>query len=154
VDSLRLGVTGWSYGGYMTMWTVTQTTRFRAAVSGAGIANWLSYTGQNGISEWMVPYFGATAYEDPAVYARSAPITFIDRVRTPTLIVVGERDVECPAPQSYEFWRGLQHAGVTAQLIVYPDEGHGFTQPGHQRDVVDRTIRWFDHYLKASPPGA
>jgi dipeptidyl aminopeptidase/acylaminoacyl peptidase len=154
VDSLRLGITGWSYGGYMTMWAVTQTTRFRAAVSGAGLSNWLSYTGENGISEWMVPYFGATAYEDPAVYARSAPITFIDRVRTPTLLVVGERDVECPAPQSYEFWRGLQHAGATTQLVVYPDEGHGFTQPAHQRDVVDRTIRWFDRYLKAAPPAS
>jgi dipeptidyl aminopeptidase/acylaminoacyl peptidase len=150
VDSLRLGITGWSYGGFMTMWAVTQTRRFRAAVSGAGLSDWLSYTGENGISEWMVPYFGATAYEDPAVYAKSSPIDFIARAHTPMLLVVGERDVECPAPQSYEYWRGLEHVGVTSQLVVYPDEGHGFQNPNHQRDVVDRSIRWFDTYLKHS----
>jgi dipeptidyl aminopeptidase/acylaminoacyl peptidase len=147
VDSARLGITGWSYGGFMTMWAVTQTHRFRAAVSGAGLSDWLSYTGENGISEWMVPYFGATAYEDPAVYAKSSPINFIDQAKTPTLIVVGERDVECPAPQSFEFWRGLQHAGVRTELIVYPDEGHGFTNPAHERDANDRSLHWFDTYL-------
>ena len=77
VDENRLGITGWSYGGYMTMWAVTQTDRFRAAVAGAGIANWQSYYGQNGIDQWMIPFFGASVYDDPAVYARSSPITFI-----------------------------------------------------------------------------
>jgi dipeptidyl aminopeptidase/acylaminoacyl peptidase len=148
VDSTRMGLTGWSYGGYMTMWTVTQTGRFRAAVAGAGISDWLSYTGENGIAEWMLPYFGATAYDDPAVYAKSSPIDFIRRAHTPTLVVVGERDVECPAPQSYEFWRGLVRNGVTSQLIVYPDEGHGIRDPAHTRDLQERTMRWFDQYLK------
>jgi dipeptidyl aminopeptidase/acylaminoacyl peptidase len=148
VDGNRLGIKGWSYGGFMTMWTVTQTRRFRAAVAGAGIANWLSYTGENGISEWMVPFFGATAYENKAVYAQSSPINFIANARTPTLIVVGERDAECPAPQSFEFWRGLQHVGVKTQLIVYPDEGHSFQNPAHKRDLLQRTVRWFDTYLK------
>ncbi len=148
VDANRLGVTGWSYGGFMTMWTVTQTTRFKAAVAGAGISNWLSYTGENQISEWMVPFFGATAYEDPAVYARSSPINFITHAKTPTLIVVGERDAECPAPQSFEFWRGLQHVGVKTQLVVYPDEGHHFANPVHQRDMLDRSVAWFNQYLK------
>jgi dipeptidyl aminopeptidase/acylaminoacyl peptidase len=147
VDSLRVGITGWSYGGFMTMWAVTQTNRFRAAVAGAGLSNWQSYTGENGISEWMVPYFGATVYQDPAVYARSSPINFITRARTPTLIVVGERDVECPAPQSYEFWRGLQRAGAPTQLVVYANEGHGFENPAHQRDVNARTLQWFNRYL-------
>ena len=151
VDGNRLGIKGWSYGGFMTMWAVTQTNRFRAAVAGAGIANWLSYTGQNGISEWMVPFFGKTAYEDKAVYAQSSPINFISNARTPTLIVVGERDAECPAPQSFEFWRGLQHVGVKTQLVVYPDEGHQFENPAHKRDLLQRTVRWFDTYLK---PGA
>jgi dipeptidyl aminopeptidase/acylaminoacyl peptidase len=148
VDGKRLGIMGWSYGGFMTMWTVTQSQRFRAAVAGAGISNWLSYTGQNGISEWMVPFFGATAYEDPAVYARSSPINFISHARTPTLVVVGERDAECPAPQSFEFWRGLQHVGVQTQLVVYPDEGHHFANPEHQADVLNRSVAWFDQYLK------
>ena len=148
VDGNRLGIRGWSYGGFMTMWAVTQTNRFKAAVSGAGISNWLSYTGENGISEWMVPFFGATAYENKAVYDRSSPINYIDHARTPTLLVVGERDAECPAPQSFEFWRGLQHAGVATQLIVYPDEGHHFVTPAHVRDVRERTVRWMDTYLK------
>jgi dipeptidyl aminopeptidase/acylaminoacyl peptidase len=148
VDGNRLGIRGWSYGGFMTMWAVTQTNRFKAAVSGAGLSNWLSYTGENGISEWMVPFFGATAYENKAVYDKSSPINYIDRAKTPTLLVVGERDAECPAPQSFEFWRGLQHAGVTTQLVVYPDEGHHFVLPEHVIDVRQRTLRWMDTYLK------
>jgi dipeptidyl aminopeptidase/acylaminoacyl peptidase len=149
VDGNRMGIRGWSYGGFMTMWAVTQTNRFKAAVAGAGIANWLSYTGENGISEWMVPFFGATAYEDKAVYAKASPINYINNAKTPTLVVVGERDAECPSPQSFEFWRGLQHAGVATQLIVYPDEGHSFVQPDHVRDVQERTLRWMDTYLNA-----
>ena len=148
VDARRLGISGWSYGGFMTMWAVTQTRRFKAAVAGAGISNWLSYTGENGISEWMVPFFGATAYENKSVYARSSPINFISSARTPTLIVVGERDAECPSPQSFEFWRGLQHENVGTQLVVYPDEGHHFSDPAHQRDVLERSVAWFDRYLK------
>ncbi len=148
VDANRLGITGWSYGGFMTMWAITQTQRFHAAVAGAGLSNWLSYTGENGISEWMVPFFGATAYENPAVYARSSPIDFISHARTPTLIVVGERDAECPSPQSFEFWRGLQHEHVSTQLVVYPDEGHHFSNPVHQKDVLERSVAWFDRYLK------
>jgi len=150
VDGTRLGIRGWSYGGFMTMWAVTQSHRFKAAVAGAGIANWLSYTGENGISEWMVPFFGATAYDDKQVYEKSSPIYFIRNARTPTLVVVGERDTECPAPQSYEFWRGLQHVGVPTQLVVYPDEGHAFAQPAHIRDVRVRTVTWMDTYLKSA----
>src|SRR5438552_7282241 len=89
IDPNRLGVTGWSYGGYMTMWTVTQTTRFRAAVAGAGIANWQSYYGQNLIDQWMIPFFGASVYDDPAVYEKSSPIHFIKNVNNPTLVIVG-----------------------------------------------------------------
>jgi Dipeptidyl aminopeptidases/acylaminoacyl-peptidases len=108
IDPNRLGVMGWSYGGFMTMWTVTQTDRFRAAVAGAGIANWQSYYGQNLIGQWMIPFFGASVYDDPAVYEKSSPIRFIKNVKTPTLVIVGERDAECPASQSYEFWHALR----------------------------------------------
>jgi dipeptidyl aminopeptidase/acylaminoacyl peptidase len=149
-DNNRLGVTGWSYGGFMTMWTVTQTNRFHAAVAGAGIANWLSYYGQNSIDEWMIPYFGASVYDDPAVYAKSAPITYIKRVKTPTLVVVGERDGECPAPQSFEFWHALKTLGVPTRLVVYPDEGHSFRDPKNRLDVLRRTLAWFDGYLGPS----
>ncbi len=79
-------MTGWSYGGYMTMWTVTQTNRFRGAVAGAGIANWQSYYGQNLIDQWMIPFFGSSVYDDPAVYRKSSPIEYIKKVKTPTLV--------------------------------------------------------------------
>jgi len=148
IDRNRVGITGWSYGGYITMWAVTQTNRFRAAVAGAGISNWQSYYGENDIDEWMIPYFGASVYEDPAVYAKSAPITFIKNVKTPTLVLVGERDGECPAPQSREFWHALKTFGVETELVIYPGEGHVFNQPEHQKDAMERLIAWFDHYLK------
>lgn len=148
VDPQRVGLWGWSYGGYMTMFAVTQTQRFRAAVAGAGIANWQSYYGENDITQWMVPYFGASVYDDPAVYAKSAPITFIKNVKTPTLILVGERDGECPAPQSFEFWRALKTLGVETQLVVYPDEGHRFAKPEHKRDLARRLVGWFEARLK------
>ncbi|MDQ2900128.1 MAG: alpha/beta fold hydrolase, partial [Acidobacteriota bacterium] len=143
VDSKRIGVTGWSYGGYMTMWAVTQTQRFRAAVAGAGISNWQSYYGENLIDQWMIPYFGAAVYDDPAVYAKSSPITFIKNVKTPTLILVGDSDAECPAPQSYEFWHALKTEGVKTQFVIYPDEGHRFHAPKDIHDVMRRMIAWF-----------
>ena len=95
----------------------------------------------------MIPYFGASVYDDPAVYAKSSPITYIRNVHTPTLIVVGERDGECPAPQSYEFWHALKTLGVPTQLVVYAGEGHMFRDPGHKRDVTERALRWFEQYL-------
>ncbi|MDR3717295.1 MAG: S9 family peptidase [Bryobacteraceae bacterium] len=148
VDAQRIGLTGWSYGGFMTMFAVTQTSRFRAAVAGAGIANWQSYYGENSIDTWMIPYFGASVYDDPAVYAKMSAIEFIKQVKTPTLVVVGEGDGECPAPQSYEFWRALKRLGVKTEMVVYPDEGHVFHSPAHQKDVLLRMIGWFNENLK------
>jgi dipeptidyl aminopeptidase/acylaminoacyl peptidase len=150
IDPARLGLVGWSYGGYMTMWGVTQTTRFKAAVAGAGIANWQSYYGQNKIDTWMLPFFGASVYDDPAVYARSSPITFIKQVRTPTLVLHGDRDSEVPTPQGYEFWHALKALGVPTELVIYPDEGHAIAKPEHQHDIQKRLVAWFDKYLTPS----
>ena len=150
VDDNRLGLTGWSYGGYTTMFGVTQTQRFHAAVAAAGISNWQSYYGENLIDQWMQPFFGASVYDDPAVYAKSSPITFIKQVKTPTLVVVGQLDAECPTPQSFEFWHALRARGVPTSLVVYPDEGHIFINPEHQRDVLQRSLNWFAKYLPAS----
>jgi dipeptidyl aminopeptidase/acylaminoacyl peptidase len=147
VDPGRVGITGWSYGGFMTMFDVTQTGRFKAAVSGAGISDWLSYYGENSIDQWMIPYFGASVYDDPAVYAKSSAINFIKQVKTPTLVVVGDRDGECPAPQSYEFWHALRDQHVPTQLVIYPNEGHGFVDPAHRRDVMERAVEWFERYM-------
>jgi dipeptidyl aminopeptidase/acylaminoacyl peptidase len=148
IDSERVGLTGWSYGGFMTMFAVTQTNRFRAAVAGAGISNWQSYYGENSIDTWMLPYFGASVYDDPAVYAKMSAINFIKQVKTPTLVLVGERDGECPAPQSYEFYHALKTLGVKTEMVVYPNEGHSFHTPAHQKDVLLRMIAWFNENLK------
>jgi dipeptidyl aminopeptidase/acylaminoacyl peptidase len=148
IDPNRLGMTGWSYGGFMTMWTITQTDRFRAAVAGAGVANWQSYYGQNFIDQWMIPFFGASVYEDPAEYEKSSPIRFIKNVKTPTLVIAGESDAECPSAQSYEFWHALRTLGVPTQLIIYRGEGHFFVKPENQTDRLNQTVAWFDKYLK------
>ena len=150
IDKNREGLTGWSYGGFMTMFAVTQTTRFHAAVAGAGISNWKSYYGENSIDQWMIPFFGASVYDDPAVYAKSSAIEYIKKVKTPTLIVVGDRDGECPAPQSFEFWHALRAQGVKTQLVVYPNEGHAFRSPEHRRDVLERALNWFETQMPAN----
>lgn len=147
IDKDRVGIWGWSYGGYMTMWAVTQTQRFRAAVAGAGVANWQSYYGQNSIDQWMIPFFGASVYDDPHMYRRSSPIEFIRNVKTPTLVLVGDRDGEVPAPQSFEFWHALRTLGVKTKLIVYPNEGHRISDPEHRRDLARRLVNWFDENL-------
>ena len=150
IDRDRIGITGWSYGGFMSMWAVTQSDVFRAAVAGAGLSNWQSYYGENEIDQWMVPYFGASVYDDPAVYARSSPINFIKNVKTPTLMLVGERDGEVPPPQSFEFWHALKTLGVETKLVVYPEEGHQFHDPMHRRDANLRTLGWFNKYLQST----
>ena len=151
VDDKRIGIGGWSYGGYMTMWAVTQTHRFRAAFAGAGIANWQSYYGENGIDQWMIPYFGASVYDDPGVYAKSSPINFIKNVQTPTLVMVGDHDAECPSPQSYEFWHALKTLGVKTEFVLYPGEGHVFHDPQHIHDRFERVVEWFNQNMPASP---
>ncbi|MBD8900582.1 S9 family peptidase [Rhodanobacter sp. DHG33] len=150
VDDHRLGLSGWSYGGFMSMFAPTQTHRFRAAVAGAGLSDWQSYYGENRIDQWMIPYFGASLYDNPAAYAKSSAINYVKQVRTPTLIVVGDRDEECPAPQSFEYWHALRTLGVPAQLVVYPDEGHDFVDPRHMRDILQRSLDWFAKYLPVS----
>jgi dipeptidyl aminopeptidase/acylaminoacyl peptidase len=150
IDSRRVGIAGWSYGGYMTMWAVTQTHRFRAAFAGAGISNWQSYYGENSIDQWMIPYFGASVYDDPAVYAKSSPITYIKNVQTPTLLAVGDRDGECPPPQSYEFWHALRTFGIKTEFVLYPGEGHGFHKAEDMRDLYARILKWFQENMPSA----
>jgi dipeptidyl aminopeptidase/acylaminoacyl peptidase len=153
IDDARLGVYGHSYGGFMTMWTVTHSTRFKAAVAGAGISDWVAYYGQNGIDQWMVPFFGSTAYDDPSVYDRLSPIRYIKAARTPTFIYVGERDVECPPAQSLEFHHGMDAMGVPNTLVIYAGEGHGIREAANRADLKRRILGWFDQYLGAPSGG-
>ena len=149
VDDRRLGLFGHSYGGFMAMWTVTHSQRFHAVVAGAGIANWISYYGENGIDRWMIPFFGASVYDDPAIYRQLSPLETIKAAKTPTFIYVGERDVECPTPQSVEFWHALNAMGVKNKLLILEGEGHGIRKPEHVRQINDGALAWYDTYLAA-----
>jgi dipeptidyl aminopeptidase/acylaminoacyl peptidase len=153
IDDHRLGIGGWSYGGFMAMFAPTQTDRFRAAYAVAGIANWQSYYGQTGIDGWLPAFFGASVYDDPAIYARAAPITYIRQAHTPTLLLVGQLDIECPPPQTIEFWHALRALGVPTNAVVYAGEGHHFHDPAHVADLTRRILGWFGTYLRpASAP--
>jgi dipeptidyl aminopeptidase/acylaminoacyl peptidase len=147
IDAKWIGIRGHSYGGYMTMWAETQTTRFAAAVAGAGLSDWLSYYGLNDIDEWMIPFFGASVYDDPAVYQKSDPIRFVKNVKTPTLILVGDSDGEVPMPQSIEWYHALQTMKVPTEMVVYPNEGHLFNRPADARDYTLRTLEWFEEWF-------
>lgn len=149
VDDARLGMMGGSYGGFMSMWTNTQTNRFKAIVAGAGLSNWISYYGTNGIDQWMLPFFGKTLYEDYDAYKAPSAIYFMKTAKTPTFIYVGERDIEVPPTQSVEYWHALKDMGVPTSLVIYAEEGHGIRSPANAADLRKRTIGWFDKYLAA-----
>ena len=147
IDTKRIGIRGHSYGGYMTMWAETKTLRFAAAVAGAGLSDWQSYYGLNDIDEWMIPFFGASVYDDPTVYQKSDPIRFVKKVKTPTLILVGDRDGEVPMAQSIEWYHALETMRVPTQMVVYPNEGHVFHKPADARDYTLRMLQWFDQWF-------
>jgi len=147
VDNNRLGLLGWSYGGSIAMFSITQTHRFKAVVAGAGAADWLSYYGQNSIDKWMNSYFNVSPYDDPAPYSKLSAMTYIKQVKTPALVLVGEYDGECPPAQSLQFWHALKELKVPTQLVIYPDEGHDFQKSENTVDVTLRTIEWFNNYL-------
>ena len=148
IDDTRLAITGGSYGGFMTMFAITQTNRFRVGVAAAGISNWQSYYGENGIDGWLLPYFGAPVYDDSEVYARSSAVNYIRNAHTPTFAYVGEQDIECPASQTVEFWHAMKAIGVPTAIMIYPGEGHGLREPVHAEDALQRTLAWFDKYLR------
>jgi dipeptidyl aminopeptidase/acylaminoacyl peptidase len=154
-DPDKLGIGGWSYGGYMAEWAITQTTRFKAAVSGAGLSNLISeYGTEEGPSydEWFygLPY----EPEKVAGFLNSSPFVHLKNVRTPTLILQGEADTVDPVGQSMELYRGLKRYGVETELVLYPREPHGFHEEKHLVDRLKRILAWYDKYLKgdASAP--
>ena len=147
-DQDRLGIAGWSYGGFMTAWAVTQTDMFKAALMGAGISDWRSFHAKTSLSEWDVMYYGdADPWEADGPFQRFSPINYVKRVRTPTLIVHGEEDLDVPVEQGYMFHRALRDLGVETQLVVYPREPHGFQEKNHQLDLGRRISEWFARYL-------
>jgi len=149
IDDSRLGIMGGSYGGYMAMWAITQTHRFRAAVSHAGVSDWLSLEGEAPQAGSDQVNFGGSVYDDDTPYLRASPITHMRGVATPTLITVGERDLECPMPQSEEFYTALQALGVPAEFHVYPEEGHALRKAADRSDFRRRTVAWFQRWFSA-----
>ncbi len=152
-DPDKLAIGGWSYGGFMSEWAITQTTRFKAAVSGAGLSNLISeYGTEQGPSydEWFygVPY----EPEKVAGFLNSSPVENLKIAKTPTLILQGDADPTDPPGQSQELYRGLKHYGVETELVVYPREPQGFHEEKHLLDRLNRILAWYDKHLKEASP--
>jgi dipeptidyl aminopeptidase/acylaminoacyl peptidase len=152
IDDSRVGIMGGSYGGYMAMWAVTQTHRFRAAVSHAGISDWLSLEGEAPQAGSDEVNFGGSVYENTTPYLKASPIMYMHGVSTPTLLTVGERDLECPMPQSEEFYTALEALGVPVEFHVYPAEGHHLNKAENRADFRKRTVAWFQRWFEGAPP--
>jgi dipeptidyl aminopeptidase/acylaminoacyl peptidase len=146
-DPNRLAVMGWSYGGYMTNWVITQTTRFKAAAAGAGLSNLISMWGTNDIPSTLDDYFEGAWFEQPERYIRMSPLAHIDKVTTPTLILHGESDIRVPTTQGYEMYSGIKRKGVPAEMVVYPRQPHGPQEPKMVLDIMRRHIAWIEKYL-------
>lgn len=147
-DPNRLGIGGWSYGGYMAEWAITQTNDFKVAVSGAGMANLISEFGMEDHpagDEW----FYGTPWEKPEGFLNSSPFLHMKNAKTPTLVLQGDADTIDPLGQSQELYRGLKRYGVEAELVVYPREPHGFHEEKHLLDRLNRILAWYDKYLKS-----
>ena len=147
-DPNRLGIGGWSNGGFMTEYAITRTTRFKAAVAQAGHSDMFSLYGTSGIRAGMRVGNGASPYYNRKQYDDDSPITLIRNCRTPTLLLHGINDGGVPVGQAYEFYSGLKDVGVETELVVYPREGHSIQEYGHQLDVQKRVLTWFNKHLK------
>ncbi len=151
-DPDRLGIGGWSYGGFMTAWAIGHTNRFKAAVVGAGVTNLLSFQATD-ISKWLPNQQMLTLpYIEPEIYLRSSPITYIANVTTPTLILHGACDERVRLGQGRELYHGLQLLNKQVEMVVYPREPHAISELHHQRDLLQRMLGWFDRFLKSDEP--
>lgn len=148
-DANRLAIMGWSYAGFLSTWAVTQTNRFRCSIAGANITNYVSNYGVVLNREWQSTMFGSNVYDDMERHWSRSPIRYVDRVRTPTLLVHGAEDIVAPPEQSVEFYTGLQYLGVPSELVLYPREPHGIQERDHQLDLMMRMKRWLHQYLLA-----
>ncbi|HEU4401621.1 MAG TPA: S9 family peptidase [Candidatus Polarisedimenticolia bacterium] len=147
-DPERLGIFGGSYGGYMTNWAITQTDRFKGAVSWYGIWNLVSDYSNSFYSQWEPDYLRAHYWDDWDLYLSRSPARFVRKVKTPVLILHGEADDNTNLSNSREMWTALRQLGKPVEFVHYPREGHGFEEPSHQRDVFNRTLRHMDRYVK------
>jgi dipeptidyl aminopeptidase/acylaminoacyl peptidase len=146
-DPERLGVMGWSYGGYMTSWIITQTRRFKAASVGAGVTNLMSFTGTADINDFIPNYMGGEYWEQFDRWQAHSAMFHIKGVTTPTLIQHGDKDVRVPISQGYELYNALHRQAVPVKMVVYPRQPHGLQEPKMQLDAMQRNVEWFDQYL-------
>jgi dipeptidyl aminopeptidase/acylaminoacyl peptidase len=146
-DPNRLGVMGWSYGGYMTSWVITQTKRFKAASIGAPVTNLMSFSGTSDIPGFIPDYFGAEFWNNLATYQKHSAMFNIKGATTPTLIQQGEQDIRVPIGQGYELYNALKRQGTTVKMVAYPRQPHGLQEPRHILDAGKRNIDWFKTYF-------
>jgi dipeptidyl aminopeptidase/acylaminoacyl peptidase len=152
VDPERLGVMGWSYGGFMTSWIITQTKRFKAASVGAGVTNLMSFTGTADIPGFIPDYFGGEYWDVFDRWRTRSAMFNVKGVTTPTLIQHGEADERVPVSQGYELYNALKRQGVTARMVVYPRQPHGLQEPKFIKDAMTRNLEWFDRYVLGKVP--
>ena len=146
-DPDRLGIMGWSYGGYMTSWVITQTRRFKAASVGAGVTNLMSFTGTADIPSFIPDYFGGEYWDAFDTWRAHSAMFNVKGVTTPTLIQHGESDRRVPISQGYELYNALKRQGVTTKMVVYPRQPHGIQEPKLMLDAMTRNLQWFDLYV-------
>jgi dipeptidyl aminopeptidase/acylaminoacyl peptidase len=147
IDPSRVGAMGWSQGGYISAFLTTFSDRFKAVSVGAGISNWMTYYVNTDIHPFTRQYLKATPWEDPEIYRKTSPMSYINRAKTPTLIQHGEFDKRVPIPNAYELYQGLQDRGVPSKLVVYKGFGHGITKPKEQRAVMEHNYEWFSRWI-------
>jgi len=146
-DPERLGLMGWSYGGFMTTWVVTQTKRFKAASAGAPVTNLMSFNGTADIPGFIPDYFGGQFWEAADLYQKHSPMFNVKGVTTPTMIQHGEADIRVPISQGYEFYNALKVQGVPTRMIVLPRQPHGPNEPKMQLAAMKANLEWFDKYI-------
>jgi dipeptidyl aminopeptidase/acylaminoacyl peptidase len=151
VDAAKVGTMGWSQGGYISAFLATHdAARFKAISVGAGISDWMTYYVNTDITPFTRQYLKATPWDDPEIYAKTSPITYIKQAKTPTLIQHGATDQRVPLPNAFELYHGLQDNHVPTKLIVYQGfggVGHGPTRPKSHRATMDHNLEWFDQYM-------
>src|SRR5262249_5787677 len=152
-DPNRLAIAGWSYGGYMAEWAITQTHRFKAAISGAGMADLATEYGTANKPQYHERDYGVPS-QNVDGFRKSSPIVYIKNAKTPTLILQGEADTTDPISQSQMLYRGLKRYNVPAEFVVYPREPHGLREQKHIVDRYKRSLDWIEKYLRKAATAA